>query len=103
MVERDYLGVTPEFRARAVEQVRSTGRPVSAVARDLGVDHRTLWQWVNNARMREIDPGGVLTREQRARIRDLEAENARLRRDLEFQKKAGAFFRELDHDGNDSL
>jgi transposase len=103
MVERRYLGVTPEARAEAVKRVAESEKSLSAVARELGVDHRTLWQWVNNARLREIDPGGELTREQRSRIRDLEAENARLRRDLDFQKKAGAFFRELDRDANDSL
>ncbi|WP_309615355.1 transposase [Salinibacterium sp.] len=103
MVERRYLGVTPEARAEAVKRVAESEKSLSAVARELGVDHRTLWQWVNNARLREVDPGGELTREQRSRIRDLEAENARLRRDLDFQKKAGAFFRELDRDANDSL
>lgn len=103
MVERRYLGVTPEARAEAVKRVAESEKSLSAVARELGVDHRTLWQWVNNARLREVDPGGELTREQRSRIRDLEAENARLRRDLDFQKKAGAFFRELNRDANDSL
>ena len=33
----------------------------------------------------------------------LEKENALLRRDLDFQKKAAAFFRELDQSENDSL
>lgn len=103
MAQRKYLGVTPEFRARAVQRVIDSGMPVMAVARELGIDHRTLWGWVNKARLRRIDPAGELTAEQRTRIRDLEAENARLRRDLEFEKKAGALFRELDHDDNDSL
>jgi transposase len=65
--------------------------------------HRTLWTWVNKARLAVIDPAGDLTPETRNRIRDLEKEVVRLRRNLEFQKKAGAFFRDLDRDENDSL
>ena len=103
MAQRKYLGVTPEFRAQAVQQVAESEKSLSAVARDLGIDHRTLWSWVNAARLRRIDPTGDLTLEQRTRIRDLEAENARLRRDLDFEKKAEAFFRELDRDAKDSL
>lgn len=102
MQQRSHRGVTPEHRAEVVRLVEVSGRPVSAMARELGIDHRTLWQWVNSARLRAIDPEGDLTREQRNRIRDLEKENSRLRRDLEFEKKAGALFREFDHGEKDS-
>lgn len=101
--ERRYGDVTPEFRAAAVRQVLESGKPVSVMARKLGIDHRTLWQWVNNARLKAIDPAGELPVEARRAIRDLESENARLRRDLEFEKKAGAFFRELDRGEHGSL
>ncbi|WP_181105745.1 transposase [Rathayibacter rathayi] len=95
--------MTPEHRAEVVRLFDASGRSVSAMARELGIDHWTLWQWVNAARLREIDPDGELTREQRNRIRDLEKENSRLRRDLELVKKAGALFRELDRGENSSL
>lgn len=101
--ERRSGAVTPEFRAASVRRVFESGKSISAVARELGVDHRTLWTWVDNARLAAIDPGGELPVEARRRIRELEQQNARLRRDLAFEKKAGAFFRELDHDENDSL
>jgi transposase-like protein len=94
---------TDEFRAEAVAKVIASGRSVVQMAKELGLDHRTLWQWVNNARLEKIDPGGELTRETRNKIRDLEKENARLRRDLDFEKKAAAFFREHDRGANDSL
>ena len=86
-----------------MRKVLDTGRPVKTIAVELGLDHRTLWQWVEAARLKKIDPDGTLPIEARKRIRELEQQNARLRRDLEFEKKAGAFFRELDHDENDSL
>ncbi|MEU9136938.1 transposase [Streptomyces sp. NPDC048404] len=38
-----------EFRADAVELVRSAGRPVSQIAGELGVNHETLRQWVKTA------------------------------------------------------
>jgi transposase-like protein len=57
---------------------------------------------VNDARLERIDPGGELTVAQRKRIRDLEKENALLRRDLEFEKKARAFFLEIDQNDNGS-
>lgn len=102
MAQRKYRGVTPEYRAEVVALVEASGRPVTVMAVELGIDHRTLWKWVNDARLREIDPAGDLTLEQRNRIRDLERENARLRQDLAFEEKAGALFRELDRGERDS-
>ena len=103
MAKRTKRRFTAEQQAAVVRQIEESGRPIKHVAEELGIDHRTVWQWVNNARLARIDPGGQLTPEARNRIRDLEKENARLRRDLEFEKKAGAFFRELDRDENGSL
>lgn len=103
MAGRKYSRATPEFRAAAVARARASGRSIAKVAVELDMNPATLWKWVNAARLAEIDPTGVMPAEAAARIRDLERENARLRRDLEFAKKAGAFFRELDRDGNDSL
>jgi transposase len=36
----------PELRERAVRLARGSDRPISAVARDLGVHHETLRVWV---------------------------------------------------------
>jgi transposase len=84
---------TVEERAAAVELVRSSRRPVTAVAAELGMSDKTLNQWVLQARNTAIDPGGSLSDAARRRIRELEAQVARLERDLEFEKKAGAFIR----------
>lgn len=56
------------------------------VAAEIGIDHRKLWKRVNDAKLKAIDPAGEMTREARKRIRDLEKEDARLRRDLDFEK-----------------
>ncbi|MFG2260174.1 transposase [Streptomyces mirabilis] len=38
-----------EFRADAVALARSSGRPISRVAAELGVNHETLRQWIKVA------------------------------------------------------
>lgn len=101
--ERRSGDVTPEFRAEMVRRTIESGKPITVMARELGINDRTLWQWVDKARLAKIDPDGQMPAEARRRIRALEQQNARLARDLAFEKKAGAFFRELDRDENDSL
>lgn len=101
--ERKAGEVTAEFRAEMVRLTGESGKPITVMAKELGIDHRTLWTWVDKARLKTIDPDGQMPAEARRRIRALEQQNARLARDLAFEKKAGAFFRELDRDENDSL
>ncbi|MFE9539674.1 transposase [Streptomyces sp. NPDC006691] len=42
-----------EFRADAVALARSSGRPVSRMAAELGVNHETLRQWIKTAEKAE--------------------------------------------------
>lgn len=93
---------TPRERAEAVKIARSSKKSVREVARELGINEKTLGQWVTQANARDIDPDGVMSASARAQIRELKKENARLKRDLEFEKKAKAFFRELDQRGSAS-
>lgn len=102
MAHRKYGRYTPELRADALRRVAVSGKSIVKVAEEIGVDHRTLWKWVNDAKLETIDPTGELTPAARKRIRDLEKENARLARDLDFEKKARAFFRERDQNENGS-
>ena len=64
----------PEFRARAVELVRTRGLPRAQVARDLGINVETLRLWVKQA---EIDAG-----RRDGPTSDEKAELARLRREV---------------------
>jgi transposase len=96
MAHRKYGRFTPELREDAIRRVREPGGSVNRVAIELGIDRTTLWGWVNAARLEEIDPSGELTGAGQRRIRDLEREVAKLKRDVEFEKKARAFARELD-------
>jgi transposase len=88
--QRNRRRFTEEVKRDAVNLVRSTGRPIAAVARELGSMTR---RWATGApgphRPREAEG---LTTEERARLRQLEAENARLRMERDLLKRTVAFW-----------
>jgi transposase len=67
-----------EFREGAVRIVRETGKPIAQVARDLGIHEGTLGNWVNKDRIEWGEKEG-LSVDERARLTQLERENAELR------------------------
>lgn len=83
---------TREFREAAVGLVLGEGLGVTEAAERLGVPMNTLWAWVVQARKRK----GVFTpqadRDLEAKVRELEAENRKLRIEREILKKATAYF-----------
>lgn len=83
---------TPEFRDEAVKMVIETSRPIAHVARELNLNEGTLSNWVNKYRKQHVEEEAPLTVEERARIRELEAENRELKMKNEFLGKAAAFF-----------
>jgi len=83
---------SPQFKAEAVAMVLETGKPIAEVARDLGVNDGTLGNWVAAWRDANPEPQAELSPIERARVKELEEENRRLRMENEFLKKAAAFF-----------
>ena len=81
----------PEFKAEAVQLVRSSGRSISQIANDLGVSGNSLRTWVKQS---EIDQGERegLTTEEREELKRLRREVKILRQEKEILKKAAAFF-----------
>ena len=81
---------TDEFRRETADYVISTGRPITEVAKELGLNDKTVNGWVLK---RKRSQGSALgpkvedrkLREVKKRIRKLEMEN-------EFLKKAAVFF-----------
>ena len=83
---------TPEFREQAARLVIETGRPIAHVAAEIGVGEQLLGRWVRQARVDGDDNGAVLDADERAELERLRKENAELRLDRQFLKKAAAFF-----------
>ncbi|MGW2354875.1 transposase [Actinacidiphila glaucinigra] len=81
-----------ELRERAVREVRSTGRPVAHVARDLGIHKEALRSWVRQAEADAGERDGRLTTTERDELKELRKENAELRRTNEILKAASVFF-----------
>jgi transposase len=81
-----------QFKAEAVQLAVETGKPIAEVARDLGVNDGTLGNWVKAWRDANPEAEPELSPVERARMKELEEENRRLRMENEFLKKAAAFF-----------
>ncbi|MFB6781604.1 transposase [Streptomyces sp. NPDC056352] len=87
-----------EYKRDAIELVRSSGRTVTEVARELGISSESLRGWVKKARAAQ-DTGSVPAGrggpsaadrdEEPKRLRKLTAEQAKT---IEILKKATAFF-----------
>ena len=82
---------SPEFRAEAVRLVRSSGRSMPQLARELGCSEQSLRNW----RARSTSMTGAadgLTTDEREELRRLRRENRLLAEEREILKKAAAFF-----------
>ncbi|WP_063628986.1 transposase [Amycolatopsis taiwanensis] len=65
----------------------SSGRPVAEVARDLGINEGTLGTWVNKAKRDGAFKEKPLKVNERARLKELEEENRRLKMERDLLKK----------------
>lgn len=83
---------SPEYRDEAVRMVIDGNRPITQVARELGINPGTLGNWVATYRKAHPVTDEPLAVSERARLRELERENRELRMQAEFLKKAAAFF-----------
>ncbi len=81
----------PEFRREAVRMVRSSERPISEAARELGVSAESLRKWVKQT---EVDAGerDGLTTDEREELGRLRRENRVLKQEKDVLRKATAFF-----------
>lgn len=80
-----------EFRERAVELFRQTGRPFQQIAKELGISATGLQRWVNQA---DVDSGakpGVAS-DDRAELVKLRRDVRRLEMENEILKRAAAYF-----------
>ena len=80
-----------EFKRDAVKLVRTSGKSIKQVADELGIYDSTLGNWVKQDRVDRGEREG-LTSQDRARLSELEAENARLRMERDLLKRSVAFW-----------
>lgn len=80
------------FRTEAIELVRSSGKPVAVIARDLGICGETLRLWVRAAERGGAPPRSDLDESEREELRRLRRENTVLQQEREILRKAVAFF-----------
>lgn len=82
-----------EFRCDAVALVKtSPERTVADIARELGVNHETLRQWVIAADKQQAREAAGLGRAELEELRRLRKENAELKLEKDILRKAAQYF-----------
>jgi len=79
---------TREFKVAAIEMVTQKGYSIHQAAKELGIDHQTLRDWIKK-------PGGMegaAAENLQAEVRRLRKENTQLRLERDILKKATAYF-----------
>lgn len=82
----------PEFRSEAVKLMRESDKPLSQIARDLGVSQQTLRTWRHQAQLDAGERDDGLTSDQSEELGRLRRENRTLAMEREVLRKAAAFF-----------
>jgi transposase len=94
--KRKRRSFTPQYRRDAAGLVLDASRTVAEVADEIQVGHRLLGKWVSDERAHreaeKVAAGGPLSFNERFELEQLRREKAQLERDVEFLKKAAAFF-----------
>ncbi len=86
-----YRKFSPEFREEAARMVVETSRAIVDVARELGISETSLGNWTKAYREKHADEEPPLQLSERARLRQLERENRKLRVKADFLSKAAAY------------
>lgn len=72
----------------------TTDKPMVAVARDLGINEKTLGNWVRTERDRQVRDSlpGALSEHEREELKRLRKEVSELKVEREILRKAAAYF-----------
>jgi transposase len=82
---------SPEFKAKTVELIRSSGRSIPDVCREFDLTETTVRNWMRQARIDAGEEEGLST-DERDEVRRLRSENRTLKMERDLLKKAAAFF-----------
>lgn len=87
-----YRKFSPEFREEAARMVIDSSRSIADVAREIRVSETTLGNWLRAYREEHAGDEPPLELSERARLRELERRNRDLEMENAFLKKAAAYF-----------
>lgn len=88
---------TEEFRREAVKRAEKPGNTNASVAKELGVSAQQIYNWrrqfkrLSDKQFNTLN-GVDLSKPESAEVRRLRKENAELQKEIEFLKKAAAYF-----------
>jgi len=82
----------PEFRRRAVELAREGTKPVSELAKDLGISQSCLRSWMTQADTDENGGATRLTSAEKKELAEPRKKNRQLEMENEILKRAAAYF-----------
>ena len=81
-----------QFRKDAVALARSSDRPLRQVARELGINHETLRNWVRTSEQAQTRPVDTATVVDQEELRALRKRVAELELEKDILRKAAAYF-----------
>jgi len=97
MARKKYQHYTEEFRKEAVKRSDQPGVTQSQVAKELGVSAQQIANWkrqftrLSDKQFNTVD-GVDYSKKESEELRKLRRENKRLQEEMEFLKKAAAYF-----------
>jgi transposase-like protein len=92
ILSKRYQSFSPEFREEAAREVVDKSRSIASVAREIKVSETTIGNWVRALRESRAGEEPPLEMSERARLRELERRNRDLELENAFLKKAAAYF-----------
>src|ERR1700693_1294347 len=95
MTRKDRKRYGREFKLEAVRRMEGSGKPVTEMAREPGISVHLLYRWRDEVQKEGTDEAFPAKGRQTSGLEEivqLKRENAQLREERDFLKKAAAFF-----------
>jgi len=97
MTRKKSQAYSEEFRKEAIRRSQAKGNTTASVAKELGVSPQQIYNWKRQfSRLSEKQINSIngvdYSRTESEELRKVKRENAELEKDIEFLKKAAAYF-----------